>query len=228
MTAIAHVQDNNGSVPRLYLAVDSGDLWETMTALVHQPITDHFSIHIIIVALLKEASTIYRLMIQRPSKNLPARIKTMEDHIVCVRFALPPNYLSASRMTLSNESVSEHHYRLVNAIIMTMANIFLSIATILNSPEVSLGDAWCRTIEHCETVVSLIKDWNPEFLTTADPAMCFIVYGVLTLRHLYSKCEPTLSPETVQMLERHQNILMLFLKQFAAHWHLPTFLLGAS
>jgi hypothetical protein len=63
-------------------------------------------------------------------------------------------------------------------------------------------------------------------LTIADPALCFIVSMAMILLYLYSRCQPTLTPDAKETLERYENILQLFLQQFATHWYLPRFVLG--
>ncbi|KAH9815317.1 NADPH-dependent 1-acyldihydroxyacetone phosphate reductase [Teratosphaeria destructans] len=218
---------NGHSSRLLFLPVDTEDLWQTANELAREATIDHFSIHIVATVLIKEAATLFRLQKQRPSRYSNARLTKLEDLIAAVRLALPPGYLSPARMTLRNETSLDHQARLVNAILIKQASTLLSMVPILREQDSRLiRRGWQKVMHCCGDVVATVKVWETDMLTTADPAVCFIVSATLSLLHLYGKCEPDLPEDDRHTLARHENILKLFLQQFAAHWYLPRFVLS--
>ncbi|KAF2765489.1 hypothetical protein EJ03DRAFT_279916, partial [Teratosphaeria nubilosa] len=223
-TALKH---NVHSSRLLFLPADTEDVWQTANELAREATIDHFSIHIVATVLIKEAATLFRLQKQRPSRYSNARLTKLEDLIAAVRLSLPPGYLSSAKMTLRNETSLDYQARLVNAILIKQASTLLSMVPILREQDSRLiRRGWQKVMQCCGDVVATVKVWETDMLSTADPAVCFIISATLSLLHLYGKCEPDLSEDDRHTLARHENILKLFLQQFAAHWYLPRFVLS--
>jgi len=98
-----------------------------------------------------------------------------------------------------------------------------------NNIEYSLiGRCWRQAVlESCEDVVSIVKQWKAQLCSSVDPAICFIITGVLMVLHLHSI--DAVNSDSVEFLARlrgHKDLLRLFVEQFASIWHLPRFLIG--
>ena len=76
-------------------------------------------------------------------------------------------------------------------------------------------------------MVSIVKQWKTQLCPSVDPAICFIISGVLMLMHLHSiDIFNKDSSEFLARLRGQKELLRLFVEQFASIWHLPRFLTG--
>jgi hypothetical protein len=83
------------------------------------------------------------------------------------------------------------------------------------------------TVQSLVDVVSIVRQWKTQLCPSVDPAVCFIISGVLMLMHLHSI--DVINVESIEFLGRlrgQKELLRLFVEQFASIWHLPRFLTG--
>ncbi|KAB8766457.1 hypothetical protein FH972_026617 [Carpinus fangiana] len=228
-TAIRTTQINphNSAV---YLPGSIGEVWTTIQALAKQQPVDHFAIQIAVTAMLNESARLYRLAAQRATPHLRARVQPLDDVLDAARFALPPGYLTPGRAVSSGESVDNCHKRIGNVMLLESARLFVHAAgMLLDDDPVNAHPLWNMVLGDCEFIVRLVKTWDDDFLTAVDPALCCIATTVLMFQEVYSRCSDLdIRVEIQEQLSRHGNILILFLEQFARHWHLARSLLGKS
>ncbi|KAF7189663.1 Citrinin biosynthesis transcriptional activator mrl3 [Pseudocercospora fuligena] len=220
---LLHSSNTQGPI---FLATDVKEVWETAQELWSRADIDHFALHVVVTVLMKESCKLFRMQIQRPDKRRRARVAAMRDHFATTRFALPAYYLQTTRVAFGAESPSAYIARLTNIVIFSAAQMILELAEAVDPTRVADQEPWSRAVEHCGTIVEVIKSWSVDSMTRVDPAMCFLIAISLSVLHVYSLCETSLTIESREQLERHEQILILFLQQFSAHWYTPRFLLG--
>lgn len=205
--------------PALYLD-DPDMLWKTVKEITNRNTMVNESLHIVTTAILNEAAHLQRLVNQNPSTKLRHRLLSLEAHLSAIRLALPPRYLDPARNVLLGESSSDYHARLICVLHLHAARIlsFLPFHVFESKEGYS---RWQRTMEYCEDVVTIIKEWDSLYSLSVDPAVCFIGYTALTILLLHSKSVNRTNIEMMTKLEADQGILVLFLEQFASLWELP-------
>ncbi|KIV77475.1 hypothetical protein PV11_09265 [Exophiala sideris] len=220
-------QDNQQSQAQVFLPVETSQLWSTIRDITRSCGDFDFNMHIITTLFLREASTLRRLQICNPSARLNSRQAALEECMSAIRLALPARYLNAIRDVLKSETPKAHHARLISVLHLHAARIFLTLPT--NPPQQDQDlwqTGWQQTIESCEDIVAVVQQWDSQFSSTVDPAICFIILAALVLLHLhqnaYSSEQHELGPKNL-----HKEVLLLFLEQFATSWRLPRLLISS-
>ena len=210
----------------IFLPIETGLLWKTTKEVINTRGGFSFNMHIITTTLLRAAASIHRLRMQNPSSQLQTRLMALRDHLSAVRLALPARYLNPGRNALIDESGSEHHARLISVIHLHAAStlLCLPLGWKTNGPE--WLDGWQQSLEYCQDITSVVRQWDGQFFPSVDPAVCFIIVTVLMLLHLHCCLDP--SPDLQIRLLTYKDVLLLFLEQFASVWSLPRFLISKS
>jgi hypothetical protein len=212
--------------PPIFLPAETELLWETIKEITCRGGDFNFNIHIVTTTILREAATLSRLWKQNPSERLRRRFATLGDHLCAIRLALPRHYLNVARNVLIDESASEHHARLICILHLHASRALISLPRCLQENETEWRHQWQESLEYCEDIVSVVRHWNAQFCSSVDPAICLIISSALTLIHLNIMDEANTSTELKTRLERHRDLLLLFLEQFASIWYLPRFLIS--
>lgn len=220
------IPEKSDSANQIFLTPSTDQLWLVLHKMTNSSSDYGFSIYILMTTVLREAATIHRLQRQNPSVHLKERLEAFEDHFATIQLAFPPQYLSEARQVLSGESGPEYHARLLCILQLYITRIIIYLPVDLQEDEVRWKFRWQQNLEYCFDIVSVIKQWEPRFSSTVDPAVCFIVSAVLALLQLHSlhHLESHLGLE--ERISRHKGILRQFLEQFARVWNLPSLLIG--
>lgn len=208
-----------------YLPDDTDDLWKTAKDVTSSTGAVNFNMHILTTTMIREAATLHRLRKQSTSKRLKVRLSELESHFSTFRLALPTRYLSPSRNAMDNESSSEHHSRLICVLHIHLARILTYFPADSQENLNEWTGRWQQCLESCEDVVTVVKQWDGQYFTATDPAICFIILFALTLVHLHS-CSKDAKLEFKVRMETYKDVLVLFLEQFASAWSLPRFLIS--
>lgn len=226
-TSFADPADNRPDLtsPK-FLPAETSLLWATTRDITSKRGDFGFNVHIVTTTLLREAATIYRLRTQNPSERLQARQAALEDHLSAVRLALPARYLSGARNTLIDESSSEHHARLICVLHLHAARVLICLPLDPQRNETEWLDRWHRNLEYCQDIVAIVRQWDGQFCSTVDPAVCFIILGTLLFLHLHGISGSNSQPELQARLATYKDMLLLFLHQFASTWNLVRFLIS--
>lgn len=220
-----------GEWPNLiFLPPEPDMLWKTTKDIMDAGGDTYFNIYIITTTILREASLLHRLRTQNPAftECFQRRLSAVSDHIASLRLALPAYYLNPARNVLADESIHAHASRLTCICHLQMAQIFSLLPPHMQLSEPAFRQTWQQVLESCEAVVSVIRAWNGSYSSCIEPAICFIVHGVLLLFHLHYQSSPESDAELRRRLQIQTNVLLLFLEQFGTLWSLPKFLLGKS
>lgn len=208
----------------IFLPTDNDLLWKTVKDLSCTSSDLNFNMHIVSTKILKEAATIRRLRSQSSSDRLQARAQLLEDHLCAVRLALPAKYLDESRNVSQQESKFDHHTRFICLLHIHAARLILCISAGPSGNEEGWLCSWQQSLQYCEDIVSTTKQWDVQFCSSVDPAICFIIYAALVILHLHQVSELT-EPDLLPRLETYKSMLVLFLQQFVSSWKLPQSLL---
>ncbi|KIW02537.1 hypothetical protein, variant [Verruconis gallopava] len=216
------VHIENEMEPAIYLD-DPEFLWNTVKAITSSNTMVNENLHIVTTAILNEAAHLQRLVFQNPSDKLRNRLVSLDAHLSAIRLALPPRFLDPFRNVLGNESSSAYHARLICVLHLHAARILLFLPLNVFDAE-ERNDRWQRTLEYCEDVVSVVKQWDSLHSLSVDPAVCFIGFAAMSILHLHSKCMNGTNSEMLAKLKADQGVIMLFIEQFASFWELPKYL----
>ncbi|KAI1612165.1 hypothetical protein EDD36DRAFT_466004 [Exophiala viscosa] len=218
-------QDNPQFQDQVFLPAETSQLWWTIQEVTRSRGDFGFNMHIITTLFLREASTLRRLQICNPSARVHSRRRALEECMSAIRLALPARYLNATRDVLKSETPRAHHARLISVLHLHTARIFLSLPT--DPPQQDEGlwqTGWQQSIESCEDIVAVAQQWDSQFSSTVDPAVCHVMLAALVLLYLdenaYSPEKQGLTPQNL-----HKEVLLLFLEQFATSWALPRLLI---
>ncbi len=218
--------NNHESSGAIFLPVEPEMLWKITKEIISRPEDPNPNIHIVTTTLLKEAGALLRLWKQNPSDRLKVRFSNLEDNLSAVRLALPSRYLNVARNAVVNESTAKHHARLICILHIHAARLLISLPVQESVNSAEWLSRWQGTIEHCEEVVAVVRQWKAQQCLSVDPAICFIISGVITILHLHSRDRTNLNSELQSRVQMQKDLLKLFLEQFASIWHLPRLLIG--
>ena len=210
----------------IFLPAETELLWKTSKDIASRGGDFNFNIHIVTTTILRGAAKLSRLWKQNPSERLRSRFEALEYDLSAVRLSLPSHYFNLARNVLLNESSSEHHARLVCILHLHASRFLLSFPVHLREDKSEWLDRWRRTLEYCEDIVLVVREWNAPQCLSVDPAVCLIISEALMIIHLHSQDVANSEPELQARLRSHKDLLLLFLEQFAAIWHLPCFLIS--
>lgn len=212
----------------IFLPAETGLLWTTIRDITNNGGIVNFNVHIVTTTVLREAATVHRLRTQNPSERLQARVAALEDHVSAIRLALPARYLNGARNALMDESSSEHHARLICVLHLHIARILISLPLDPQRNETDWRYHWQQNLGYYEDIASVVRQWDGQFCSTVDPAVCFIVQGALLFLHLHCISDSNSQPELQARLAMYKDMLLLFLQQFACTWYLPRFLISKN
>lgn len=210
----------------IFLPAETEQLWKTSKEITSRAGDFTFNIHIVTTTIIREAARLSRLWKQNPSERLRSRFDALEHDLSAVRLSLPAHYFNLARNVLLNESSSAHHGRLISILHLHASRVLLSYPLNLQENESEWLTRWRRTLEGCEDIVLVIREWNPQQCLSVDPAVCLIASEALMILHLHSQDMANSEPELQTRLRTHKDLLLLFLEQFATIWDLPRFLIS--
>ncbi|SCO88879.1 uncharacterized protein FRV6_13007 [Fusarium oxysporum] len=214
-----------GRKPLIFLPDQPEMLWQTVEAVASHGHNVNFNLHIVTTAILREATTLYRLLWQNPSDRLRDRLATLENHFAEIRLVLPPRYLNIARDALHEESHRAYHTRLICVLHLHISRLIICLPLHSEESEEKRKIMWYKTLEHCQDLVAVVRQWDNQHSPSVDPAVCFIVYTALIVLHLHYKSMSSPAPDFLAKVKAQENILRLFLEQFATLWYLPRLLI---
>ncbi|SPJ80010.1 uncharacterized protein FTOL_08401 [Fusarium torulosum] len=144
--------------------------WQTVEAIRSHGHNVNFNLHIITTAILREAATLYRLWWQNPSDRLQDRLTALEHHLTEIRLALPPRYLNIARDALHEESHHAYHARLICALHLHISRLVICLPLLLQRSKEERQDIWYKTLEYCQDIVAVVKQWDNQHSPSVDPA----------------------------------------------------------
>jgi hypothetical protein len=127
-----------------------------------------------------------------------------------------------------DELSSEHHARLICVLHLHIARILVSLPLDPQRSESDLLYRCQQSLEYFQDIAAVVRQWNGQFCSTVDPAVCFIVQAALMFLHLHSIYGSNSQPELQARLAMYMDMLLLFLQQFACTWYLPRFLISKN
>ncbi|KAF9869766.1 hypothetical protein CkaCkLH20_12809 [Colletotrichum karsti] len=187
-------------------------------------------IHIISITVLRIAGRALRLHVLGRQDDCTKVVADTERRISEVRLALPGNLFNPRRNAFINESAAAHHFRLVTAMHLHMAQMLM---TLINCRRLSEEQAWLlkwqQVLEICQDVAAITKQWNSSFFLSVDPAVSIIAFIALIFLDLHLKFTSNPGAEVGADLrteiEHCETVLLLFLEQFAKSWTMPRLLI---
>ncbi|KAJ0283569.1 hypothetical protein Brms1b_004931 [Colletotrichum noveboracense] len=190
-------------------------------------------IHIISITVLRHAGRALRLHVLGKQDDCAKVVADTERRISEVRLALPGNLFNPRRNAFANESAAAHHFRLVTAMHLHMAQMLM---TLINCRRLAEERAWLlkwqQVLELCQDVAAIAKQWNSSFFLSVDPAVSIIAFIALIFLDLHLKFNGNAGAEVGDDLrteiEHCETVLLLFLEQFAKSWTMPRLLIRES
>ncbi|KAF4843017.1 hypothetical protein CGCSCA4_v008299 [Colletotrichum siamense] len=187
-------------------------------------------IHIISITVLRHAGRALRLHVLGKQDDCAKVVADTERRISEVRLALPGNLFNPRRNAFANESAAAHHFRLVTAMHLHMAQMLM---TLINCRRLAEEQAWLlkwqQVLEICQDVAAIAKQWNSSFFLSVDPAVSIIAFIALIFLDLHLKFNGNAGAEIGDDLrteiEHCETVLLLFLEQFAKSWTMPRLLI---
>ncbi|KAJ3453880.1 hypothetical protein MRS44_018512 [Fusarium solani] len=215
-----------GRKAQIFLPGQPEMFWQTVEAITSHGHNVNFNLHIVTTAILREAATLYRLWWQNPSHRLQDRLTALEYHLTEIRLALPLRYLNIARDALHEESHHAYHARLICVLHLHVSRLLICLPLHLQKSEEKRRGVWYKTLEYCQDIVAVVKQWDNQHSPSVDPAVCFIIYTALVILHLHYKIMSSSWPDRSAGVKTQENILRLFLEQFATFWYLPRLLIS--
>jgi len=215
----------SGTSKPIFLPPEADNLWRTVKEIISQDKRSSSNLQIVSQTALRRAASLARLWRLGPSDRLYGQLEILENHISALRLALPVRYLNPPREVASNESVSDHHARLVFLLELHVCRLVITLCLLHKSESEWLRN-WQASLEICEDVVLVVKHWDPEYCSSVDPAICLLILRTLIVIQLHSKQLENSELEPKVKLSSYQEILRLFMGHFATLWNLPNFLIS--
>ncbi|KAH0423976.1 hypothetical protein CcaCcLH18_11795 [Colletotrichum camelliae] len=191
-------------------------------------------IHIISITVLRHAGRALRLHVLGRQDDCAKVVADTERRISEVRLALPGNLFNPRRNAFANESAAAHHFRLVTAMHLHMAQMLM---TLINCRRLAEEHAWLlkwqQVLEICQDVAAIAKQWNSSFFLSVDPAVSIIAFIALIFLDLHLKFSGSsagaeIGDDLRTEIEHCETVLLLFLEQFAKSWTMPRLLIRES
>ncbi|KAB5511189.1 hypothetical protein GE09DRAFT_1160056 [Coniochaeta sp. 2T2.1] len=214
-----------GCKAQIFLPGHPETFWQTVEAIATHGHNVNFNLHIVTTAILREAATLYRLWWQNPSDRLQDRLTALEYHLTEIRLALPLRYLNIARDALHGESHRAYHARLICVLHLHVSRLLTCLPLHSQTSEEKRQGVWNQTLEYCQDIVAVVKQWDNQHSPSVDPAVCFIIHTALVILHLHSKSMSSSRQGYSAAVKTQENILRLFLEQFATFWYLPRLLI---
>ena len=216
---------NLAAATPVFLPAETDVLWKTVKEIISQGQSITLNLQIVTQTALRKAATLARLWRLNPSDRLQSQLAAMENHVSAIRLALPLRFHCIARDVAANESSAEHHARLICLLHLHSCRLTLALRLPQKDESEWLRN-WQMSLEICEDIVSVVKQWDPKLSSSVDPAICFIISSALLLVHLHSKDPANSESESRSKLSSYKDLLLLFMEQFASIWNLPRFLIS--
>ncbi|KAI2616333.1 hypothetical protein GGR54DRAFT_610514 [Hypoxylon sp. NC1633] len=225
-TALARRSSTDDKVPdspKLFLPDEEGQLWKTAQVVLSSTCEREFNIHIITTTILRQAGHVLRLRAIR--KRVTDKLVNLRSNLASLRLALPPRYLNPTRNALTAERAIHHHLRLTNVLHLHMTRLIIMLPQDFKVDEAGWLDDWQQSLDTCHDIVSIVEQWNNQFSSRVDPAICFIAFVALWVLNLHRRCFIDANSPLLDKLIRSENLLLLFLEHFSKMWAMPNILL---
>ncbi|KAI1857757.1 uncharacterized protein JN550_013093 [Neoarthrinium moseri] len=213
------VAPSDSQPQRIFLADDLNDLWETVQQIVKGHHAVDLNLHLVATTVLRRAGHLLRIRSEKGPGSVQARLDGLKRSLALLRLALPSRYFHPSRLVINGESKKQHHMRLTNLLLMHMA--FLIVA--LPGDRAEDGAGWTDCLQSAfhpaQDIASVVENWNNNFNSQTDPAICLIIYAALQVLYLHRRSGIGSTPSSHTM--QSENLLHLFLTQFGGIWSLP-------
>ncbi|KAI1149186.1 hypothetical protein F4825DRAFT_431466 [Nemania diffusa] len=213
----------SASTCKIFLPDDVEEIWKTAKEVISNGTMVNYNLHMITTTTLRQAGYIMRL--RSMGKLLPTKVTTLKGALAALRLSLPSRYLNPARNVLGGESCIDHHIRLTNILHLHMANLIISVPPRLDENEAEFVQSWLESLGPCQSIVSVVEQWDNQHSPRIDPAICFIVFSALCFLELHRRSATGPSAPIVASLNQGQHLLLLFLEQFSSMWALPRFLI---
>lgn len=214
------------NVPKLFLPDDLSQLWRVAQEVVSRPGEKGFNMHIITTTILRQAGS--TLTLRCTKKRVHTKAEALRSALASLRLALPPGCLNPAQNALTAESSAHHATRLTNLLHLHMTRLIISVPRDFGIDETNWLDGWQQSLASCQDIVKIIEQWNNQFSSRVDPAICLIVLYALWVMNLHRRCITDATSPLLASLARAENIMLLFLEQFSRIWTLPSVLIRKS
>ncbi|KAB5513066.1 hypothetical protein GE09DRAFT_1163739, partial [Coniochaeta sp. 2T2.1] len=212
---ITNPDTERGRKSQIFLPGQPETFWQTVEAITSHGHNVNFNLHIVTTAILREAATLYRLWWQNSSDGLQDRLTALNYHLTEIRLALPLRYHNIARDALHEESHRAYHARLICVLHLHVSRLLTCLSLHSQTSEEKRQGVWYKTLEYCQDIVAVVKQCDNQHSPSVDPAVCFIIYTALVILHLHYKSMSTSGPGRSAGVKTQENILRLFLEQFA-------------
>lgn len=211
----------------LFLPSEASRLWEILPTIVSSPETCLGNVHIVAIAVTRQAGMALRLHTFRSQDEILQHLVGLERLLPTLRLALPSGWFNPRRNALLNESTRGHHLRLNTVLVLLMSKLLFSVIGCSRCKEDEWLSRWQKVIETCQDIASTAAEWDSSFCLIVDPAVCFVVFAALIFLDIHRKSS-AFSVSENQSIESDQTILRLYLEQFARLWTMPRLLSSMS
>ncbi|KAI2779266.1 hypothetical protein F4815DRAFT_474734 [Daldinia loculata] len=209
--------------PKIFLTDDTDQLWRTLQDVVLSYCGRELNIHILTTAMLRHAGSVLTLRATR--KCVDSKTAVLGDALSSVLLALPSGYLNPKRNVLAAESDIHHCIRVTNILHLHMTRLVAYLPSNLYANEAQWLDCWQRSLQTCQDIVSVVDEWNNQFWSRVDPALCLIIFKALWVTNLHRRCITGVGSSLISCLAHSESTLILFLEKFSKIWMLPKVLL---
>jgi hypothetical protein len=211
----------------LFLPSEASRLWEILPTIVSSPETCLGNVHIVAIAVTRQAGMALRLHTFRSQDEILQHLVGLERLLPTLRLALPSGWFNPRRNALLNESTRGHHLRLNTVLVLLMSKLLFSVIGCSRCKEDEWLSRWQKVIETCQDIASTAAEWDSSFCLIVDPAVCYVVFAALIFLDIHRKSS-AFSVSENQSIESDQTILRLYLEQFARLWTMPRLLSSMS
>lgn len=211
------------NLPKIFLPDSVDDLWRTAQKVISSPCEREFNIHIITTTILRQAGIVLRLRCTQ--KRVRDKTISLKNTLASLRLALPPGYLNPTRNALASESSAHHHTRLTNLLHLHMTRLLISLPQDFKDNEEEWMNGWQQSLESCQDIALIVEQWNNQFSSRVDPAICLIIFMTIWITNLQRRCIADSASPLLSHLAQAENMMLLFLEQFSRIWALPHILI---
>ncbi|KAI1389083.1 uncharacterized protein F4822DRAFT_404901 [Hypoxylon trugodes] len=215
--------DHVPPLPKLFLPDDIGELWRTTQEVMSSSGETEFNLNILTTTVLRQAGNILRFRYTK--KQVKNKAEILTSNLASLRLALPRHFLNPARNALIAESSLCHHIRLTSLFRLHMTRLIIFLPQDFAADKTEWLNNWQQILGACQDVVTVVEQWNNQFSSHVDPAICLIAFVTLWITNLHRRCIPGIVSPLMNSLLRAENNLILFLEQFSRMWALPKLLL---
>lgn len=211
------------NLPKIFLPDNVDELWKAVQRVISGPGEREFNIHIITTTILRQAGIVLRLRCAK--KRVRDKTTILKNTLTSLRLALPPGYLNPSRNALAAESSAHHHTRLTNLLHLHMTRLLISLPEDFRNNETEWLNGWQHSLSSCQDITLVVEQWNNQFSSQVDPAICLIIFMAIWITNLQRRCIADSASPLLAHLTQAENMMLLFLEQFSRMWALPHILI---